>query len=49
MNNSSGYYIMGQHTSVAWCLLESEAIKLATYLNYREGTVYTVVEVKNRR
>lgn len=39
-----GFYVMGQHASVAWARTREEAEKLAKQLNYRGGANYTVVE-----
>lgn len=41
-----GYYVMGRHTSVAWCLHREEAEKIAAQLNYRGGTCYRVEACK---
>lgn len=41
--NAEGFYVMGKHTSVAWCATRAEAVEVAKRLNYRGGTVYTVV------
>ena len=41
--NSEGFYVMGKHTSVAWCATQAEANEVAKRLNYRGGQHYTVV------
>lgn len=44
--NSGGWYVMSKYTSVAWYPTREEAVKVATQLNYRGGTIYTVVSDK---
>jgi hypothetical protein len=44
-NKGRGFYVMGQHTSVAWSLTRADAEREAKRLNYRGGTHYTVVPV----
>ncbi len=41
--NPEGFYVMGKHTSVAWCATRAEADEVAKRLNYRGGATYTVV------
>jgi hypothetical protein len=41
-----GYFIMGQHTSVAWYKDKAEADKECKRMNYRGGTIYIVVAIK---
>jgi len=44
-NKGRGFYVMGQHTSVAWSLTRADAEREAKRLNYRGGTHYTVAPV----
>jgi hypothetical protein len=41
--NSEGFYVMSRTQSVAWCATRAEADNVAKRLNYRGGTVHTVV------
>ena len=41
--NSKGFYVVGRYgQSVAWSLAYRDALRLATQLNYRGGTIYRV-------
>ena len=40
---NGGFYVMSRTQSVAWCATRAEADGVAKRLNYRGGTVYTVV------
>lgn len=39
-----GYYVMGRHTSVAWCVTREEADRTATLLNAGGGPHYYTVK-----
>jgi hypothetical protein len=41
-NDGNGFYVMGQHTSVAWYLTRDEAERDCKQMNYRGGTNYRV-------
>lgn len=41
--NPTGFYVMGKTQSVGWYKDQAEAEKVAKQMNYRGGTIYTVV------
>lgn len=45
--SSSGFYVMGKHASVAWCIRREDAEHLCKWLNCRGNIHYTVEEASS--